>query len=121
MSISVDVILIVFALLGAATFVVSFPIVADVRHWTREGWHMWLFTVALCVLALTSVARRAWPEITDTLAYELIVQADYLALGLLLWQRSGLLFLARRDARRDAERECARCMELHQPHTEEPA
>lgn len=93
---TVETVLILVAMLGAAVFVVTYPVLSDPARWTREGWHMWLFTIGLASLGGTSVARRIWPESVDHPPYTAWVLITYVLLAALLWQRSWLLWTARR-------------------------
>lgn len=93
---TVEALLILVALLGAIAFVISYPVLADLRRWSREGWHMWLFTLALCSLGGSSITRRIWPESADHPAYTVAILATYSLLAVLMWQRCWLLWTARR-------------------------
>ena len=108
MSIDVDALTITLALLGAATFVVAYPVVSDQRRWTREGWHIWSLSLSLLALAGFSLARR-W--LGEWAGYDLALSLTYAAIAGLLWQRVLLLWLARRDARRERDAHAARRLE----------
>lgn len=94
----IDVALILFALAGAVSFVVAYPALTDPARWTREGRHLWAFTLALISLGVLSVARRL-ADVEHHPLYVVAVWVTYLALGVLLWQRVALLVAARREAR----------------------
>lgn len=93
---TIEAILILAALAGALTFVVAYPTLADPRRWTREGWHMWLFTLGLVSLGGSSITRRLWPETVEHPAYTVAILTTYSLLAVLMWHRCLLLFTARR-------------------------
>ena len=108
MTVDVDTLSALVALAGGLTFLVAYPVVSDQRRWTREGWHIWLLSLALAALAAFSLARRLWGEWAG---YDLVLSLTYAAIALLLWQRVLLLWLARRDARREHDAHAARRLE----------
>lgn len=95
---SIDDTLILFAVLGAATFCIAYPVMADVRLWTREGWNWWLVSLGLAVLGATEVADNAvsLPDWLDT-GTNRVIYALFVALT---WHRVLLLLTARREVRR---------------------
>lgn len=93
---SAEMILIAIAMAGALTFVALYPILSDFRRWTREGWHMWLFTVGLVSLGGSSITRRLFPDSVHHSAYTAAILATYTLLAALLWHRCWLLVTARR-------------------------
>lgn len=94
----VDLVLILFASAGALTFVVAYPSLTDPRRWTREGRHLWFFTLSLVSLGTLSMVRRV-TELEHHVGYTVAIWVTYLALGVLMWQRVGLLAAARREHR----------------------
>lgn len=101
---TIETLIILLAMLGAALFVVAYPFMAQPRYWTREGWHIWLFTLVLFLLGGSSVTRRIWPESPDHPAYTVAILATYGLLAGLIWHRVVLLFTARRYDQRLQER-----------------
>ena len=91
---TVEVLLILVAMLAAVTFVIVYPTLAPVRAWTREGWHLWTFTLALVSLGGASISRRVFPEWVEHPVYRVGVLATYAALAALLWWRVVLLATA---------------------------
>ena len=90
----VELLLILAAWLAAVTFCAAYPFLAPVSRWTREGWHMWSFTLALVSLGASSIVRRVWPGVMDSPAYTVVVTLTYTALAVLLWWRVALLATA---------------------------
>jgi len=97
---SAENIIIIVAVLGAATFCIWYPSITSPRHWTREGRHMWAMSASLLALGAVSILRRL---IGEWAYYDATVTAIYAAVALLLWQRVLLLYLARREARAKQE------------------
>ena len=95
-SLTVETVLILVAMLGAAVFVVTYPVLSDPAQWTREGWHMWLFTIGLVSLGGSSITRRVWPEAVEHPVYTVAILTTYALLAVLMWQRCWLLWTARR-------------------------
>ena len=95
---TVEEFLILVAVVGAATFAVAYPVVANPRWWTREGWNWWLVAVGLALLG-----GQAFIPLPAT--FELWLDHGLYALFAgLTWHRVYLLFTARREVRRREER-----------------
>jgi hypothetical protein len=95
---SIDAFLITTAVVGAAVFVFAFPVVADVRLWTREGWNWWLVSLGLATLGATELADNAG-LLADELDHALN-RAVFVLFVFLTWHRIALLLTARREMRR---------------------
>ena len=96
---TVEAVLILAAVAGALAFVIAYPVVADPRYWTREGWNWWLVSLGLVLLGGSELADSIWgvPQPWETYADRTVITL-FVALT---WHRVYLLARARREARRE--------------------